>query len=101
MRGFSGNDPIRDLQPPVQKVILRLAIDRGYGRVLQPDRRLRFPLADIIDRPVAGHLSQPERNVRVAFEFVEAFVQLQEYVLRHFLGRSPVTQEMVGDAEHH
>src|SRR5580658_11288154 len=54
---------------------------------------------------MAGDSAQPERNMpvtlRAALKILETPVQLEEHILRHFLGRRSIPEEMVSDAEYH
>jgi len=59
------------------------------------------PAAGRIDRALHRYFPQPEHGMGRRLQRCEVPVQAEEYLLRDFIGRVAIVQQMVRNAEHH
>jgi hypothetical protein len=84
-----------------QHRVVRANFTRRLRDLIQLGSRLQFAPPDEVDRPVARDFPQPGGAMLRARQLRHLPVQLQEDLLRHFLGRRTIPQVVKGDAEHH
>jgi hypothetical protein len=69
--------------------------------LVQPQFRPKRTAADLVDASPAGHLPQPEHQVRPRLDRTQIPVQFQKNLLRRFFRQASVVKKMVGQAEYH